>query len=152
LASVPVRSLLRFWLPPLLWTGVIFTASTDFFSGAHTGPWLTELIRWITGHALPSREFGTLHLLVRKAGHLTEYGVLGALLFRAIRGDREERWSWNWALIAVLAAAAIGASDEWHQTLVPSRGPSPWDVVIDTAGASLAQVIIRTAQVLFFKT
>jgi len=127
-------------------------ASTDVLSSAHTGPWLAEVLQRLLGHPLPRPQFGELHFLVRKAGHLTEYGILGALLFRALRGDDARRWRWTWAAAAILIAACAGALDEFHQTFVPSRGPSPWDVLIDTAGAALAMGIVRAAQVLFFRS
>ncbi len=144
------RAALRFWLPPALWTAVIFAASTDFFSSAHSAPWLASIIDAILGHPLPPSQFDVLHFVVRKAGHLTEYGILGALLFRAIRGERFERWSLRWGFSAVALATIVGAADEWHQAFVPSRTASPLDVLIDTIGATIAQILIRAAQVLFF--
>jgi len=45
----------------------------------------------------------------------------------------------------VAISAAVAGLDEWHQLFVPSRTASPMDVLIDTIGAALAQV-------LFFKT
>ena len=78
--------------------------------------------------------------MVRKAGHVAEYGILAALLFRAFRGERAG-WSARWSLAAVVLAALIGASDEWHQSFVPSRTASAWDALIDTIGATVAQVL-----------
>ncbi len=145
---VPARTVLRFWLPPLLWTGVILAASTDYLSAANSGPWLADLVRVLVGHPLPAAQFGELHFLIRKAGHVTEYAILSALLFRALRGEGPLRWSGRWATAAIALAAAVGAFDEWHQMFVPSRTASPWDVLIDSGGAALAQIIIRV--VLFF--
>ena len=34
--------------------------------------------------------------------------------------------------IALFLAAVFAASDEFHQSFVPSRGPSVWDVLLDT--------------------
>ena len=94
--------------------------------------------------------FELLHVAIRKLAHLTEYGILSALLFRALRAGRPVRWNWRWSIAAIAIAAVVGSLDEWHQALVPSRTSSPWDVLIDTAGAALAQGLIRAAQVLFF--
>jgi VanZ family protein len=146
------RTAFRFWLPPFLWTALILSASSDAFSSAHTGPWLTTLINAIVGHQLPKSGFETLHFAIRKLAHLTEYGILGLLLFRAIRADRPVRWNLRWSLAAIAIAAVIGSLDEWHQFFVPSRTASPRDVLVDTVGATLAQILIRAAQVLFFKT
>jgi VanZ family protein len=141
---MPPRSWLRFWLPPLLWIAVIFTASSASFSSANTAPWLGRLVQSIFGHPISASTFDTLHYLIRKAGHLTEYGILGALLFRAIRAGRTG-WDWRWMLAAVAIAAIVGGLDEWHQAFVPGRTSTPWDTLIDTVGAVLAQV-------LFFRT
>lgn len=148
---MPRPPFLRFWLPPLLWTAVIFSASSDLFSAGHSGPWLADLIRLVVGHPLPANQFETLHWMIRKASHLTEYGILGGLLFRALRGGQGVRWKGTWAGAAIAIAAAVGALDEWHQAFVPSRTPSAWDVLIDTCGATLVLLLIRAKQVLFFR-
>jgi VanZ family protein len=140
----------RYWLPPALWTCVILLASFDPFSASHTGPLLETIITAMVGHLLPPAQFDLVHFLVRKAAHLTEYGILGALLFRAIRGDRRE-WRPQWSAAAVLIAAVVASADEWHQTFIPSRTGAASDVVLDTVGAAVAQILIRAAQVLFFK-
>jgi len=84
--------------------------------------------------------FERIHFAVRKAGHVIEYAIFGLLLFRAIRGGRTG-WSWRWALGAIAIAAVYAMTDEWHQSFVPSRTPSVWDVLIDTTGAALGQVL-----------
>src|ERR1051326_5299135 len=38
---------------------------------------------------------------------------------------------------------AVAGIDEWHQSFVPSRGASVYDVLLDTVGALMANVIIR---------
>ena len=143
------RAALRYWLPPLLWTCVILLASSEAFSAANSGPWLQTIVTAILGHALPAPQFDVLHFWLRKASHLTEYAILGALLFRALRADGQ-RWNVRWSAAAVTIAAAVASFDELHQTFVPSRTGAFSDVLLDTAGATLAQILIRVAQVLFF--
>ena len=143
------RAALRYWLPPLLWTCVILLASSDAFSAANSGPWLQTIVTTILGHALPAHQFDVLHFALRKASHLTEYAILGALLFRALRADGQ-RWNMRWSAAAVVIAAAVASVDELHQTFVPSRTGAFSDVLLDTAGATLAQILIRVAQMLFF--
>jgi VanZ family protein len=147
-----ILAAMRYWIPPALWTAVILAASSDVMSAAHTAPWLATIANAIFGHPLPPEQFDLLHAAVRKGGHLTEYGILGALLFRALRGGRPTRWSVRWGVAAVSIAAVVAAVDEWHQTFVPSRSGSVGDVGIDVIGATLAQILIRAAQVLFFIT
>ena len=61
-------------------------------------------------------------------------GILGGLLFRALRGD-ERGWRMRWAVTAIALAACVAAADEWHQLYVPSRTGSAWDAVLDVVGA-----------------
>ncbi len=123
----------RRWAPPLAWTAVILFLSGDAASAQHTGDILRELFRGLT-----DQQFGTLHFLVRKAAHVIEYAILGALNFRALRAGREG-WALRWAAVAIALAAAVAAIDETHQFFVPSRGSSPADVLLDMAGASIGQ-------------
>jgi len=124
----------------VLWTLVIFAASTDFFSANHTGSVLQLIATAILGHPLSETTYELLHLAIRKLAHLTEYGILAWLWFRALRGERSSEWTLRWSAIAVLIAIVVAATDEWHQSFVPTRTSSPLDVVIDTCGAVLAQL------------
>ncbi len=98
------------------------------------------MINSIIGHPLTPAQFGAIHFLIRKGSHLIEYGVLGALLFRAFRAERGG-WNTRWAMAAVAVAAAVGGLDEWHQLFVPSRTASVGDVLFDAASAALAQML-----------
>ena len=100
-------------------------------------------------HLTPA-QFDIVHFVARKAAHLTEYGILGALLFRAFRGQQRLLWNVRWSVTSIALALVVASLDEWFQSFVPSRTASLSDVAIDTVGAALAQLIIRAAQVLFF--
>jgi VanZ family protein len=102
------------------------------------------LIHAIAGDRLGDTVIEVVHFIIRKLSHVVEYGILSILVYRAVRADRSG-WSIRWALTAILFAAAVGTIDEWHQAFVPGRTATPWDTVIDTLGAALAQV-------LFFRT
>lgn len=145
-----MRRLIIYWLPPILWTAVILMASTDLFSGANTGSVLERILVWLTGHQFLPSTLDTANFAVRKSAHLTEYGILGALTFRALRGEQKS-WSWRWAIGAIVLAAGIASIDEIHQTFVPSRTGTWHDVILDMAGAAAAQILIRAAQVLLFR-
>ena len=134
------RLVFLYWMPAALWAAVVLSASTDLFSSQHSGVWINDFIIRIVGHPLPPRQFDILHFLIRKAAHLTEYFILGALTFRAIRADAEG-WTVRWALVAVALATAVAAIDETHQMFVPSRTASVWDVMLDAVGATLAQTV-----------
>ena len=130
------KSFLRYWLPLLVWMGVIFMASADSESGPHASRFLGPFLRWL-GFA-PAAADAAL-LLARKAAHLTEFALLAVLAWRAIRRPvRADPRPWNWpqAGWALLLSAAYAGSDEFHQAFVPTRVASVWDVLIDTVGAA----------------
>jgi VanZ family protein len=126
----------RSWWPALLWAAVIFSLSTDTFSAAHTGSVLAPILRWIWP-SIREEQFETIHFLVRKCAHFTEYLVFCLLLFRGVRGERTG-WRWTWALAALSIAAGYSALDEIHQAFVASRTASPWDSLLDSVGAFVA--------------
>ena len=127
---------IRYWLPVIVWIAVIFALSTDAFSAEHTGSVLEYIITHTIG-PVETRTFEYIHFTTRKLAHVTEYGILGLLVFRAWRGEHHGQFCAAWvrqALAIVMVAAAL---DEFHQSFVPSRGSSPWDALLDTLGAAL---------------
>ena len=143
-----MRSLIGNWLPPLLWSAAILIASGPQFSSSHSANWLRELTERVLGHDIPPPLFDRIHRILRKAGHLTAYGSLSALWFRALRGDHRTTWMLRWAAGAVALATLVASVDEWHQSFIPSRTGAIGDVFLDAGGAVLAQGILRIAQVL----
>lgn len=81
--------------------------------------------------ALPN--FGWADRLVKKGGHMLGYGLLGLGYWHGFNWQ-PRRLAQAWGL-AILYAA----SDEFHQSYVPGRHPSAFDVLVfDNAGAALA--------------
>ncbi len=78
---------------------------------------------------------GGVNLMARKAGHVVGYAFLGLAFLHALvpQGAATVRA----AMLAVALATIYGATDEFHQSFVPGRGPAVTDVLIDMAGASL---------------
>ena len=139
-AANPGRNFFRYWLPALAWAALIFIFSSGAFSAAQTGHILRPLLEWLFG-AIPESRFEFIHFLVRKAAHLTVYAALSALWFRARRGP-QTGWQSSWALFALLLSMLVAGADEVHQSFVPSRTGTPWDVLLDSFGALLAQLLI----------
>ena len=125
------------WLPTILWAVLISLASTDAFSEAHTSLIILPILHWLMPHA-SAATLEHAHVFIRKGAHFTEYFIFSVLLLRAVRGDRGG-WRLRWALAALAVAAGYSALDEFHQSFVPSRTASPWDSLLDTAGAATAQ-------------
>ena len=66
--------------------------------------------------------------LIRKLAHFTEFASLGALLAWLFAMLQKEK---HWPLLWGVAAACV---DETIQRFVPDRGPSIFDVGIDSCG------------------
>ncbi len=76
---------------------------------------------------------GSLDVVLRKAAHMTEYGMLWALWLWAQPGPRPPATA---RALAITLAYAV--SDELHQSFVTGRHASPFDVAIDAAGVGVA--------------
>src|ERR671935_2186221 len=101
---------LTLWLPVLVWAAVIFTLSAIPSLSSGLGVWDTVL---------------------RKCAHVTEYAVLGTLLYRAF--EREAP--------ALAAGIAYATTDELHQHFVRGRHGAPVDVAIDAIGVALGVLL-----------
>jgi len=130
---------LRYWAPLVLWMAVIFWASSDAESGRRGSRLLGPLLRWL----MPGASSATLDeviFLVRKLAHLSEYAVLAVLacrLFRFWPRLSASGWLSRPSLMAWGFCVLYAVSDEWHQSFVPTRVGTAWDVLIDGVGAGL---------------
>jgi VanZ family protein len=110
---------LRFWLPVLLYVTLIFAASS-------------------VANLQPPQVLGTFS---DKAAHAVEYGILGFLLVRAIRGTELLQRSLPAGLVALIIGLAVGLADELYQAYVPGRESDPFDYLADSTGLALAVVL-----------
>ena len=106
------------WAAVVLWAGLIFYLSS-----------------------LPHSAFPSHTITAAKLVHVFEYSVLTFLLIRALEAQGFTRR--GAASLAAALALVYAASDEYHQSFVPHRHPSPVDVVIDAAG--IGTVALLTA-------
>jgi VanZ family protein len=132
------RAFLKYWLPALIWMALIFSVSNDANSFKHSSRIIAPLLHWL----FPQMPDDTMHLivlLVRKCAHLIEYTVFALLLWRALRKPMKNDprpWIWREARLALLIVALYAASDEFHQSFVPTRTALVSDVFVDTAGGA----------------
>jgi VanZ family protein len=137
-------SFLRAWWPTLVWIGLIAIESTDYLSSNHTGSILYPILHYLFG--ITPEQFVPIHAITRKTGHVVGYGMLSFLAFRSwratLRRPGQPSWSFAWARNAVFLTAFIASLDEWHQTFIPSRTGTIYDVMLDTAAGIAAQVVV----------
>ena len=119
--------------PLIVWAVLIFVGSSSILSGSNTSTFLVQPMHWLFPAASDST-LQLIHLLIRKAGHLTEYAILAWLAARAFRTSSNEFLHRSWFLAALILVALYSLSDEFHQSFVSSRGASLHDCAIDTAG------------------
>ena len=140
-AITEMRSPLKYWLPLLIWLGVMFVGSTNLMSSEHTSRYIVPFLLWLKPGMSPSTIWIIL-VVVRKCAHVTEYAILALLLWRALRSIPVLRAKTVILFGAVLMGCALfAASDEFHQTFVKSRTPSVRDVFLDIAGALVGLLI-----------
>jgi VanZ like protein len=111
----------RYWLPVLLYVGLIFG-----FSSIH-------------GTAVPD-----FFPNVDKLEHMLEYSLFGLLAGRAIRftmGPAKHRLAA--ALATIAFGAVVGALDELYQAGVPGRNSDPRDWIMDVAAVSIAVLLTQ---------
>jgi len=117
---------------------IIFSASGDGKSFQHSSRIIGPFVHWLLPH-LSDEAVHAIVVFARKCAHVTEYAVLGLLLWRVLRRPAELKvpsWRWSEAGLALALAALYAATDEIHQAFVPSRQASVWDVLLDTTGAA----------------
>ncbi|MCG0239352.1 MAG: VanZ family protein [Firmicutes bacterium] len=116
------------WLAVALWCGLIYWFSAaPPFTGAGTRGLLARWLPWLSPPALE-----VLNFLLRKAAHLTAFGILALLSRWAFAPHPRSGWG-AWAFATLYAV-----TDEWHQTYVPGRSGQAGDVVLDSLGAAIA--------------
>jgi VanZ family protein len=125
-------------VPPLAWTAFIVWLSTDTWSAAETAsailPVLHRLMPWAT-----PEQIEIAHWLVRKTAHVVNYAVLAALWSFAL-GPRDAWRRWRAPLGLSILTAAL---DELYQSTTVARTASPADVLLDSAAAGAALVLVN---------
>jgi hypothetical protein len=124
MASVTVPRVASAWLPVVAWAALIFALSSIPDLGTGLGGW---------------------DLALRKAAHVAEYAVLGALLFRALSLAGQPFHAASTVAWAWLIGATYAASDELHQHFVPGRQASALDLVFDAFGVAVGVLAVRLA-------
>ena len=106
------------WLPALLMMLIIFFVSARSAS------------------ELPL--FGWADAMIKKGGHMIGYALLALLYWRAFDLKKEKRG------VAWLLALMYAVTDEFHQSFVPGRHPSIWDVIVFDNMGSLISLGLAT--------
>jgi len=101
------------WVPALVVMGIIFWFSAQPGDEQSVFSWADKI--------------------VKKAGHMIGYALLAFWYWYALGLQNNRRW------LVWLLAMLYAITDEYHQSFVPFRSPSVWDVLVfDNIGALLS--------------
>lgn len=130
----------------------IFSAQNAMDSTQVSSGLLQQIIDWerpiaelLAGRSL---SFMELELYLRKAGHFTEYLLLGLFVSCHLRlvGRRHGGW-WSF-----LIGSGYAVTDELHQLLSEGRYASTVDVCIDSCGVATGLLLCAVIAVILRKT
>jgi len=127
-------------MPVIIWMGLIFAGSSDMLSAAHTSRFLVPFLLWLDP-AMSYQTIAAIHIAFRKLGHVTEYAILAALLWRGLRVTFGALSRTTIAACTIIVAGCFAATDEFHQSFVPTRTATIHDVFIDCLGIAIATAI-----------
>ena len=139
----------------LLWVAVIFSfslqpATTSSEVSRGVGEWLVEtfvpfLSERLEAMSVEQLEFS--HTLLRKAGHFSEFFVLGVLAMLSVLQTKV-----RYRLLSALSfCALVAAVDETIQLFVSGRSGQVTDVVLDSVGALCGIVVFVCVRKIFVK-
>ncbi len=129
------------WLPVLLGILMIVLESTEWLGADHTDGPLRLLYQGIFGE-VSDMQWELIHHLIRKSGHFIGYGLIGLAWLRAWWMTLPQSHFLPDALLALLGTTLIATLDEFHQSFLPNRTSSPWDVLLDCCGAVTLQLLV----------
>ena len=131
------------WGPVVLAIAVICIESTEMMGADHTSGPLRAVYQFFFGH-VPGRRWEIIHHYIRKSGHFIGYGLVGLAWLRAWWFSIPQSKFLQDSLLAMAGTALVAAADEYHQSFLPNRTSSPWDVLLDCTGALTMQLIVYT--------
>jgi VanZ family protein len=133
-----IRRGLRFWIgawwPVAAGIAIIAVESTKYLGADRTSHPLRVLFEALFGPVADPR-WETIHHYIRKSGHFLGYGGLGLAWLRALWMSLPGYRFFLASGLALAGTALVASWDEWHQTFLPNRTGSPWDVLLDCCGA-----------------
>ena len=125
----------------LIAANLAFIWGNSLLPGTDSGNLSGGIMAWINSFlGLGEADAETLHLLIRKCAHFTEFACLGALLcWRCGMADVKGAASGAFPLLGSILAAC---TDETIQIFVDGRGSSLLDVWVDTFGAMAGIILL----------
>ena len=136
-----LREWIYIWWPVALGILIIAIESNEFMGANYTTGPLRTVYEFIFGQVEDAR-WAIIHHLIRKSGHFMGYGFIGLAWLRAWWFTLPHSRFLQDAVLALLGTALIASCDEWHQSFLPNRTGTPWDVLLDCTGVVTLQLLV----------
>lgn len=138
--GAPPGRLLWAWAAVAACIALIWTLSSEGFSGTTTSRFLGPFLRWLHPE-ISGRTLYEIHYYVRKTAHVSEYALLALLAFRALSLSLDRSMA-RLAMLALGLVLAVASLDELRQSFLPARNGSPADVALDLTGGLFGVTLI----------
>jgi len=112
--------ILRYWFPVLVCMAIIFCASS-----------------------LPGRDIPKIAKFQDIVFHFLAYSIFSFFLSRAIKNANLKIGKFKLIVFTALLVTFYGVSDEFHQSFVPGRSVSGFDVFIDSLGGFFGSLVFK---------
>jgi VanZ family protein len=129
------------WLPVAVGVANILVESTEWMGANHT----SRPLRWLWEHLfgpVGNARWAIIHHMMRKCGHFFGYGFIGVAWLRAWWMSLPNSHFLEDAFLALMGTALVASLDELHQSYLPNRTGTPWDVLLDCTGAITLQLAL----------
>lgn len=128
------------WSLMILWMIIIFVMSSQTGDVSVNQSGLVIKFLVFIGIDVNSAFGDMAQFVIRKMAHFTEYFIFALLSYNLMRCyDMKKGKS---RILMIIFAFLYAATDEFHQSFVPGRGPQFRDVLIDTCGAAAASLVL----------
>ncbi len=136
---------LLYALPAIAWMILILmlTLQPGEVSSDLSGGIVSYLYNYVQALNIPL-SINQFHFLIRKTAHVSEYFILGLLVFVALKPYKISFQ--RQLLIVLLFGIAFASVDEFIQTFVPGRVGAITDVLIDSVGVMLSLGLVSIVQ------
>lgn len=131
------------WLLVLMWMGIIFYFSSQVSgSSDHLSKGIVQRIFDLLNKGntpITKEKMDFYNHIIRKIAHFIIYLIMGLFSSNAMYHLKVKRK--HWLIISMSLCVLYAISDEFHQVFIPGRGPRIFDVMIDSCGALLGNII-----------
>lgn len=130
----------------LLWISVIFSFSLQ--SGEDSSQLSGGIVSWIVEKLSLTKfmDIDTIHFLIRKAAHFTEYFILGMFTLLTLLQTKFPKKG----VIGILFCIIIASFDETIQLFVGGRAGQLMDVLLDSTGSLCGIFVIFLCRFIFY--